>query len=63
MEEEVQETLNKLWDVGTKNNVDVPLLDNVVTAMFQETGNRQRLAEKILVTFKEHPEAWTKVTS
>ena len=35
--------------------------DNVVTAMYASTGTEQKMAEEVLTTLKEHPEAWTKV--
>ena len=35
--------------------------DNVVTAMYASTGTEQKMAEEVLTTLKEHPDAWTKV--
>ena len=41
--------------------LDINLLDTVVQCMYNGNGDEQSSAEKILTTFKEHPEAWTKV--
>jgi len=54
-----QETVNKLLDFSQK--LDISLLDNVVTAMYASTGTEQKMAEEVLTTLKEHPDAWTKV--
>ena len=35
--------------------------DNVVTAMYASSGTEQKMAEEVLTTLKEHPDAWTKV--
>lgn len=43
--------------------LDIQLLDRVVTCMYQNSGAQQKLAEKILNTLKEHPDAWTRVDS
>lgn len=43
--------------------LDIQLLDQVVAAMHTSTGTERKLAEKILNTLKEHPEAWTRVDS
>jgi len=41
--------------------LDINLLDQVVECMYTGKGDEQSSAEKILTTFKEHPDAWTKV--
>ncbi len=43
--------------------LDIQLLDQVVAVMYTSTGSEQKLAEKILSSLKEHPEAWTRVDS
>ena len=35
--------------------------DNVVSAMYASSGTEQKMAEEVLTTLKEHPDAWTKV--
>jgi len=54
-----QETANKLLDFSQK--LDIGLLDNVVSAMYASSGTEQKMAEEVLTTLKEHPDAWTKV--
>eukprot|EP00092_Neocalanus_flemingeri_P041298 GFUD01044970.1.p1 GENE.GFUD01044970.1~~GFUD01044970.1.p1 ORF type:complete len:1073 (-),score=291.78 GFUD01044970.1:717-3935(-) len=54
-----QETVNKLLDFNQK--LDINLLDNVVTAMYASSGQEQKMAQEVLTTLKEHPDAWTKV--
>ena len=54
-----QETVNKLLDFNQK--LDIGLLDLVVSTMYQGTGDQQRMAQEVLTTLKEHPDAWTKV--
>jgi len=54
-----QETVNKLLDFNQK--LDITLLDNVVTAMYASSGQEQKMAQEVLTTLKEHPDAWTKV--
>jgi hypothetical protein len=54
-----QETVNKLLDFNQK--LDIGLLDNVVGTLYSGTGDQQRMAQEVLTTLKEHPEAWTKV--
>lgn len=51
---------NKLLDFNQK--LDIGLLDNVVGTLYSGTGDQQRMAQEVLTTLKEHPEAWTKVT-
>ena len=47
---------------GGKFSYDVlSVQDNVVTAMYASTGTEQKMAEEVLTTLKEHPDAWTKV--
>lgn len=42
--------------------VDVPLLDGTVNFMYGAGTDVQRsAAEKLLLQFQEHPEAWTRV--
>ncbi|VEL14535.1 unnamed protein product [Protopolystoma xenopodis] len=43
--------------------LDIALLDRVVNCMYRDSGQQQKLAEKILNTLKEHPDAWTRVDS
>nr|VZI31082.1 unnamed protein product [Spirometra erinaceieuropaei] len=43
--------------------LDIQLLDQVVNSMYTSSGEEQKLAQKILNTLKEHPEAWTRVDS
>ena len=54
-----QETVDKLLDFNQK--LDISLLDNVVAAMYSSTGQEQKMAQEVLTTLKEHPDAWTKV--
>jgi hypothetical protein len=35
--------------------------DNVVAAMYASSGQEQKMAQEVLTTLKEHPDAWTKV--
>ena len=47
---------------GGKFSYDVlSVQDNVVTAMYASSGTEQKMAEEVLTTLKEHPDAWTKV--
>jgi len=54
-----QETANKLLDFNAK--LDIGLLDKVVATMYSGQGEEQKMAQEVLTTLKEHPEAWTKV--
>ncbi len=54
-----QETVNKLLDFNQK--LDIGLLDQVVGTMYGGAGDQQKMAQEVLTTLKEHPEAWTKV--
>jgi len=54
-----QDTVNKLLDFNQK--LDIGLLDNVVTAMYASAGTEQKMAQEVLTTLKEHPDAWQKV--
>ncbi len=54
-----QETVNKLLDFNQK--LDIGLLDQVVGTMYGGAGEQQKMAQEVLTTLKEHPEAWTKV--
>ncbi|CAH1792053.1 unnamed protein product [Owenia fusiformis] len=48
----------KLLDFSQK--LDITLLDNIVGCMYQGEGT-QRMAQEVLTTLKEHPDAWTRV--
>lgn len=54
-----QETVNKLLDFNQK--LDIGLLDTVVGTLYSGTGDQQKMAQEVLTTLKEHPDAWTKV--
>ncbi|XP_044732330.1 exportin-1 [Chrysoperla carnea] len=41
--------------------LDIALLDNVVLSMYTGVGETQRVAQEVLTTLKEHPDAWTRV--
>ena len=53
------EQANKLLDFTQK--LDINLLDSVVNCMYGGEGAQQRVAQEILTTLKEHPDAWTRV--
>ncbi|XP_033735453.1 exportin-1-like [Pecten maximus] len=48
----------KLLDFNQK--LDINLLDNIVAMMYTGDG-QQRMAQEVLTTLKEHPDAWTRV--
>ncbi|XP_063606328.1 exportin-1-like [Penaeus indicus] len=50
---------SKLLDFNQK--LDIPLLDNVIGCMYNGIGEQQRIAQEVLTTLKEHPDAWTRV--
>ena len=50
---------SKLLDFNQK--LDMTLLDNIVGCMYTGIGEQQRLAQEVLTTLKEHPNAWTRV--
>lgn len=52
---------NQLLDFSQR--LDIGLLDRVVNCMYHESGVQQKMAEKILNTLKEHPDAWMRVDS
>ncbi|THD21640.1 Exportin-1 [Fasciola hepatica] len=52
---------NQLLDFSQR--LDIGLLDRVVNCMYHESGAQQKMAEKILNTLKEHPDAWMRVDS
>ena len=54
-----QDTVNKLLDFNQK--MDIGLLDTVVGTLYSGTGDQQKMAQEVLTTLKEHPDAWTKV--
>lgn len=41
--------------------LDIGLLDSVVVSMYAGNGETQRIAQEVLTTLKEHPDAWTRV--
>lgn len=41
--------------------LDINLLDTVVGSMYDGNGDAQRVAQEVLTTLKEHPDAWTRV--
>lgn len=41
--------------------LDIGLLDSVVVSMYVGNGETQRVAQEVLTTLKEHPDAWTRV--
>ncbi|XP_072388308.1 exportin-1 [Diabrotica undecimpunctata] len=49
----------ELLDFSQKLNIK--LLDNVVISMYAGKGESQRIAQEVLTTLKEHPDAWTRV--
>ena len=55
-----QETVNKLLDFNQK--LDIGLLDTVVGTLYAGSGGQQKMAQEVLTTLKEHPDAWTKVS-
>ena len=55
-----QETVNKLLDFNQK--LDIGLLDTVVGTLYAGTGDQQKMAQEVLTTLKDHPDAWTKVS-
>ena len=71
-----QETVNKLLDFNLKLDIGllvsvfyslnfyltlIVFQDNVVTAMYSSSGSEQKMAQEVLTTLKEHPDAWQKV--
>ena len=54
-----QDTVNKLLDFNQK--MDIGLLDTVVGTLYAGVGEQQKMAQEVLTTLKEHPDAWTKV--
>ena len=71
-----QETVNKLLDFNQKLDIGllvsvfyslnsfltlIVFQDNVVTAMYSSSGSEQKMAQEVLTTLKEHPDAWQKV--
>ncbi|XP_076752042.1 exportin-1 emb [Xylocopa sonorina] len=53
------EQASKLLDFNQK--LDITLLDNIVGCMYTGIGEQQRIAQEVLTTLKEHPNAWTRV--
>ncbi|XP_017879710.1 exportin-1 [Ceratina calcarata] len=53
------EQASKLLDFNQK--LDITLLDNIVGCMYTGVGEQQRIAQEVLTTLKEHPNAWTRV--
>lgn len=54
-----QQAAAALLDFNQK--LDINLLDSVVVSMYAGNGETQRLAQEVLTTLKEHPDAWTRV--
>ncbi|XP_065370892.1 exportin-1-like [Calliphora vicina] len=52
---------SKLLDFSQK--LDINLLDRIVECLYTSQGEQLRLAQDILTTLKEHPDAWTRVDS
>ncbi|KAL7643340.1 UNVERIFIED_CONTAM: hypothetical protein RMT77_006632 [Armadillidium vulgare] len=50
---------SKLLDFN--QTLDINLLDNVIGCMYNGIGEQQRIAQEVLTTLKEHPDAWTRV--
>lgn len=55
----LEQQASKLLDFNQK--LDITLLDNIVGCLYSTVGEQQRLAQEILTTLKEHPDAWTRV--
>lgn len=55
----LSEQASKLLDFNQK--LDINLLDNIVGCMYTGMGEQQRVAQEVLTTLKEHPDAWTRV--
>ncbi|XP_011311556.1 exportin-1 [Fopius arisanus] len=53
------EQASKLLDFNQK--LDITLLDSIVGCMYTGMGEQQRVAQEVLTTLKEHPDAWTRV--
>lgn len=53
------EEASKLLDFTQK--LDIGLLENIVGCLYNSQGEQLRLAQEILTTLKEHPDAWTRV--
>lgn len=53
------ENARTLLDFSGK--LDINLLDAVIDCMYCGQGAQQHIAQQILTTFKEHPDAWTRV--
>uniref|UniRef100_A0A6Q2YBL1 Exportin-1 n=1 Tax=Esox lucius TaxID=8010 RepID=A0A6Q2YBL1_ESOLU len=49
----------QLLDFSQK--LDINLLDNVVNSMYYDIGSQQRMAQEVLTSLKDHPDAWTRV--
>uniref|UniRef100_A0A1I8MB08 Exportin-1 n=1 Tax=Musca domestica TaxID=7370 RepID=A0A1I8MB08_MUSDO len=52
---------SKLLDFSQK--LDINLLDRIVECLYTSQGEQLRIAQDILTTLKEHPDAWTRVDS
>ena len=55
-----QDTVNQLLDFNQK--LDIGLLDRVVGTLYSGSGDQQKMAQEVLTTLKDHPDAWTKVS-
>merc|ERR1711976_303875 len=47
--------------MGFNQKMDIGLLDTVVGTLYSGTGDQQKMAQEVLTTLKEHPDAWTRV--
>ncbi|XP_066246850.1 exportin-1 [Euwallacea similis] len=54
-----QQAAAALLDFNQK--LDINLLESVVISMYAGNGETQRMAQEVLTTLKEHPDAWTRV--
>lgn len=55
----LSEQAARLLDFNQK--LDITLLDTIVGCMYSGMGEQQRVAQEVLTTLKEHPDAWTRV--
>ncbi|XP_014250231.1 exportin-1 [Cimex lectularius] len=53
------EQASKLLDFDQK--LDINLLDSIVSWMYTGIGEQQKVAQEVLTSLKEHPDAWTRV--
>lgn len=55
----INDQAQALLDFSQK--LDINLLESIVNCMYVGEGKTQRVAQEILTTLKEHPDAWTRV--